>query len=43
VDYIPEEPKRAAVRRLSRTVLEDQLTCWETVLDEVDRCLEAST
>lgn len=41
VDYLPEEPKRAVVRKLSRNLLENQLACWETVLEEVDRCVAA--
>jgi 5-methylthioribose kinase len=33
VDYLPEEPKREAVRRLSRRILWDSPTLWEDVLD----------
>jgi aminoglycoside phosphotransferase (APT) family kinase protein len=33
VDYLPEEPKREAVRRLCRRVLWDGPTLWEDVLD----------
>jgi 5-methylthioribose kinase len=32
VDYLPEEPKRAAARRLGRRVLLDLVTRWEDVL-----------
>jgi 5-methylthioribose kinase len=32
VDYLPEEPKRAAVRRLGRQVLEEHPTRWDEVL-----------
>jgi 5-methylthioribose kinase len=33
VDYLPEEPKREAVRRLTRRVLWDGPTLWEDVLN----------
>jgi 5-methylthioribose kinase len=33
VDYLPEEPKREAVRRLSRRILWGGPTLWEDVLD----------
>jgi 5-methylthioribose kinase len=36
VDYLPEEPKREAVRRLSRHILWDGPTLWEDVLDMVN-------
>jgi 5-methylthioribose kinase len=32
VDYLPEEPKRAAIRRLGRCVLFDRVGAWEDVL-----------
>ncbi len=35
VDYLPEEPKRQAVRRLSTDLLESGIGCWETALAEV--------
>ena len=37
VDYLPEEPKREAVRRLGRTLLRERPTEWETVLDLCDK------
>jgi 5-methylthioribose kinase len=36
VDYLPEEPKREAVRRLGRRILGDQPARWEEVLELVD-------
>jgi 5-methylthioribose kinase len=36
VDYLPEEPKREAVRRLSRRVLWEGPRLWEEVLDMAD-------
>jgi 5-methylthioribose kinase len=33
VDYLPEEPKREAVRRLGRRILWERPTQWESVLD----------
>ena len=33
VDYLPEEPKREAVRRLGRRILWERPTEWEAVLD----------
>ncbi len=36
VDYLPEEAKRDAVRQLSRIVLEDEPSCWETVLEATE-------
>lgn len=41
VDYLPEEPKREMVRRLSRRVLDKGTGCWETVLAEVDALANA--
>jgi 5-methylthioribose kinase len=35
VDYLPEELKREAVRRLTRRVLEEGICCWESVLSAV--------
>jgi 5-methylthioribose kinase len=32
VDYLPEEPKREAVRRLGRSILLDSVTTWDDVL-----------
>ena len=37
VDYLPEEPKREAVRRLGRRLLRERPTGWETVLDGVEK------
>ena len=39
VDYLPEEPKRQVVRRLTRNVLDESIGCWESVLDEVNSLL----
>ncbi len=35
VDYLPDEPKREAVRRLSQQVLTEGVCCWESVLAAV--------
>jgi 5-methylthioribose kinase len=40
VDYLPEEPKREAVRRLARRVLFDRPTSWDDVLNMADGELE---
>jgi 5-methylthioribose kinase len=42
VDYLPEEPKRQAVRSLSRRVLDQSPACWETVLETVEAVLTTS-
>jgi 5-methylthioribose kinase len=42
VDYLPEEPKRQAVRELSRRVLLEAPACWETVLEMVAASLAAA-
>ena len=39
VDYLPEEPKRNAVRRMTREVLVSSVGCWESVLDVVNSSL----
>jgi 5-methylthioribose kinase len=39
VDYLPDQPKRDAVRRLVSHVLEQGTACWENVLGEVDSLL----
>jgi 5-methylthioribose kinase len=36
VDYLPEEPKRAAVRRLGRWLLQDAVSDWPGVLGRVE-------
>ncbi len=36
VDYLPEEPKREAVRRLGRRILHDRPRCWDEVLHLCD-------
>jgi 5-methylthioribose kinase len=36
VDYLPEEPKREAVRRLGRRILGDQPARWDDVLQMID-------
>ncbi|MCS6850960.1 MAG: phosphotransferase [Gemmataceae bacterium] len=36
VDYLPEEPKRAAVRRLGRSLLRDRPRTWEEVLARLE-------
>jgi 5-methylthioribose kinase len=38
VDYLPEEPKREAVRRLAQNVLSDRPQRWEDVLSICDTC-----
>lgn len=40
VDYLPEEPKRAAVRRFARRVLDQHVCCWESALGEVAECMK---
>jgi 5-methylthioribose kinase len=39
VDYLPEEPKREAVRRLGRRILRERPVQWEAVLELCDSCL----
>jgi 5-methylthioribose kinase len=36
VDYLPEEPKRQAVRLLSHQLIEQAPACWEIVLETVE-------
>jgi 5-methylthioribose kinase len=37
VDYLPQEPKREAVRRIGRTILLDRTRSWDEVLCLVER------
>ena len=39
VDYLPEEPKRDAVRHLCRRILWERPSSWEAVLDLCESCL----
>jgi 5-methylthioribose kinase len=39
VDYLPEEPKREAVRQLGRRILWERLSSWDAVLELCDTCL----
>jgi Ser/Thr protein kinase RdoA (MazF antagonist) len=43
VDYLPEEPKREAVRRLTRRVLHERPSAWEEVLTLCDQEWSAAT
>jgi 5-methylthioribose kinase len=40
VDYLTDEPKRDAVRRLSRRLLQESPGCWETVLETVHESID---
>jgi 5-methylthioribose kinase len=40
VDYLPEEPKREAVRRLGRAILGDRPRTWGEVLNLAEKVLE---
>ena len=42
VDYLPEEPKRDAVRRLGRRILWERPSSWEGVLEMCEACLRDS-
>ena len=41
VDYLPEEPKREAVRRMARRLLFEHALAWEEVLEICQSCLPA--
>ena len=41
IDYLPEEPKREAVRRMGRRLLFEQALGWEEVLGICQSCLPA--
>jgi 5-methylthioribose kinase len=41
VDYLPEQPKREAARRLGLRTLLERATSWETVLDRCESCLQS--
>jgi 5-methylthioribose kinase len=41
VDYLPEEPKREAVRRLGRQILWESPARWEEILSQCDTELDA--
>jgi 5-methylthioribose kinase len=40
VDYLPEQPKREAARRLGVRTLLERPTNWESVLDRCESCLQ---
>jgi 5-methylthioribose kinase len=39
VDYLPEEPKREAVRRIARQLLEENVVSWPEVLELCEAAL----
>lgn len=41
VDYLPEEPKRELVRRVSQRILNDNVVQWDEVTDMCERALAA--